>query len=63
MLSRIFVSKPSLGVSFTDAGLAEINVWGPYASSVSLDIPERSVTLPMEKANFGYWQINTDQLK
>jgi maltooligosyltrehalose trehalohydrolase len=63
MLNRIFVSKPSLGVSFTDAGLAEINLWGPYASSVSLDIPERSLTLPMQKADFGYWWINTDKLK
>lgn len=63
MLNRIFVSKPSLGVSFTDAGLADINLWAPYAGKVSLDIPERGITLPMEKADFGYWWINTDKLK
>ncbi|QKZ13019.1 malto-oligosyltrehalose trehalohydrolase [Spirosoma sp. KUDC1026] len=63
MLNRIFVSKPSLGVGFTDAGRAEINLWAPYASKVSLDLPERGITLPMEKGNFGYWWINTDKLK
>ncbi|GAB3759204.1 early set domain-containing protein [Spirosoma pomorum] len=51
MLNRIFVSKPSLGVSFTDAGIAEINLWAPYADKVALDIPERGITLLMEKAS------------
>ncbi|MDF3076214.1 MAG: malto-oligosyltrehalose trehalohydrolase [Sphingobacteriaceae bacterium] len=55
------VSKRSIGINF-DENWAEICVWAPLAESISLVVPEKSLTLPLQKQEYGYWQLSTEEI-
>ncbi len=52
-----------IGVRFNPQGLAEVRLWAPKAKLVELVIKERSIVIPLEEQDFGYWQLSTSALK
>lgn len=51
------------GVIFDTQGIATVTVWAPNAQTVALYITGRKTYLPMEKAEPGYWELLTGQIK
>lgn len=42
---------------------SEVWLWAPGAKSVAVKLESKGETLPLEKAQYGYWQLTTPQLK
>ncbi|MFI5157593.1 MAG: malto-oligosyltrehalose trehalohydrolase [Sphingobacteriales bacterium] len=57
------IENRSVGVNFNEQGTASILVWAPQAKQVALRLTNRKVDLPLEKPDYGYWQLITGQLK
>ncbi|GAB2793685.1 malto-oligosyltrehalose trehalohydrolase [Rhabdobacter roseus] len=57
----ITTSGRTIGVNFNDKGEAEVSVWAPEAKKVEL-LSARH-TLPLAKAEYGYWELVTSALK
>ncbi len=55
-------NKPLPGVRFNSKGEAEIVLWSPLAKEPAVVINENE-QLPLEKSDFGYWQLNTRKIK
>lgn len=57
----IKVSKRNIGINFEKEGKAEVRFWAPEAVTVELKISD--AVLPLEKKDFGYWELFTDKIK
>ena len=42
---------------------ADVWLWSPQAQSVAIQIEQTGETLPLEQAQYGYWQLKTGKLK
>ena len=62
MMTRIDLDKRSVGVNFNSHGEAEIQLWSPFAKTAELLIDD-SKKLPLDKQEFGYWSLTTDEIK
>ncbi len=60
---QIDTSRRTIGLNFLEDGSAEIRLWAPYASKVFLVIKKKLDPIEMEEQEFGYWFIQTDQIK
>ncbi|WP_158798444.1 malto-oligosyltrehalose trehalohydrolase [Pedobacter sp. L105] len=58
MINRL---KRNIGVNFRDPQTAEIRFWAPEAKCVELKLT--NALYPLEKKEFGYWELETDVLK
>ena len=56
------ILKRNVGVQFY-ADEAEVIVWAPNTDNVTLVIDGAATPVPMHDAGYGYWKINTAQLK
>lgn len=55
--------KRSIGVNFYNSDEAEIVVWAPKVSNLSLVIDGEEEPLQMHSAEYGYWKLITPVLK
>lgn len=55
-------AKREIGV-VPEGGKAKVKVWAPLLQKVALLLPEKGVTLALDKDEWGYWQLQTDGLK
>ena len=56
-------NKRNIGVNFYNSDEAEIVVWAPKASNLSLVIDGEEEPLQMHSAEYGYWKLITPVLK
>lgn len=57
------VQKRSIGLNFNENGEAEIRVWAPFAEQVAVLITESAAVIDMFNEGYGYWFLQTDQIK
>ncbi len=57
----INIYKRTIGVNFNEDSLAEIVLWAPLAEKVEIKFDGK--ILPLHKAERGYWQLTTTELK
>ena len=57
------IKKRSIGINFYNSDEAEIVVWAPKASNLSLVIDGEEEPLQMHSAEYGYWKLITPALK
>ncbi|WP_040005681.1 malto-oligosyltrehalose trehalohydrolase [Fibrisoma limi] len=62
-MDSVDVSKRALGVNFTSDGVAQVVVWAPLLNGVALSVTGGQTLLPMDRQDYGYWTLTTDQLK
>lgn len=62
MLTDINLKKRAIGVNFNANG-AEIKLWAPLAKSVELLLTGTNKKYPLKEASYGFWQLETDELK
>jgi maltooligosyltrehalose trehalohydrolase len=60
---EIDVRKRNIGLNFNENGEAEIRLWAPLAAQVSILIANGELTLEMLDEGYGYWFLQTDQIK
>jgi maltooligosyltrehalose trehalohydrolase len=53
----------TLGVNFSNEGTASIVLWAPKASSASVLIAAKQRTIALEKKEYGYWSVETEEVK
>ena len=53
----------TIGVNFDGQGIATAAVWAPNARTVALCLIGRKTYIPLEKAERGYWELLTSQIK
>lgn len=58
---KLFETRPGLRIN--GEGLADFTVWAPKAKFVELNLPEKNLSLPLTKDEFGHWTIQTNQIK
>jgi maltooligosyltrehalose trehalohydrolase len=61
MIRDIDIHKRQIGVNF-NAQQAEVLVWAPLATQVTLKIEESDIKLELQPQSHGYWHLETDQL-
>lgn len=64
----INISKRTVGVNFTESGIAEVVVWAPNADNVSVIIKDGAPEapddiVPLKKQLYGYWKTHTEKIK
>lgn len=57
------MQQPSLGVKFNETGKATVSVWSPEAKAVAVYLIASQCQLPLRKEEYGYWQLETDEIK
>lgn len=62
-MMQIEIGRRKIGLSFLDNGSADVLLWAPFASRVALVGDKLPAQVIMERAGYGYWFTNTDQLK
>lgn len=60
---EIDVQKRKIGLNFKENGAAEIRLWAPLAAQVSILIADRELTLQLFDEGYGYWYLQTDQVR
>ncbi|OKS85561.1 malto-oligosyltrehalose trehalohydrolase [Mucilaginibacter polytrichastri] len=55
--------KRTIGVNIDPDGEFNALIWAPNAGRVSLRVCAGRIDLPMQKQDYGYWALKTDQLK
>ncbi|TCD08441.1 malto-oligosyltrehalose trehalohydrolase [Pedobacter frigidisoli] len=60
---EIDILKRKIGLSFAENGNAEIWLWAPFALSISVLIKASGLKLIMHNEDFGYWFIQTEEIK
>lgn len=50
-----------IGINFKDF-IAEVRVWAPHVSEVSIKLVDKNIDIPLKKADLGYWELNTNQI-
>ncbi len=55
-------SKRTIGINVNPEGGVDALIWAPKAEKVSVRICEGKIDLPMQKQDYGYWALQTDQL-
>lgn len=63
MLSDINIKKRTIGINFNVDCVAEIKLWAPSAKSVELLLTETNKKYPLKEASYGYWELETADLK
>jgi maltooligosyltrehalose trehalohydrolase len=56
-------AKRTIGLNLDPDGKVDALIWAPKANKVSLRICDGKIDLPMQKQDYGYWTLQTDQLK
>jgi maltooligosyltrehalose trehalohydrolase len=51
------------GVRFNEFGEAEVLVWAPLAEEPGIILVDSDKTLPLEKGEYGYWFLKTNEIK
>ncbi|UHG94650.1 malto-oligosyltrehalose trehalohydrolase [Spirosoma oryzicola] len=59
---RLANDHRSLGVSFTEDGKATIITWAPRANQVAINLQKQLAPLPLNRDQYGYWSLVTDQI-
>jgi maltooligosyltrehalose trehalohydrolase len=59
---QLSVTNRTLGVNF-EGDVAKVVVWAPEQEAVKLYLPEGDQYLPLSKATYGYWCLETSELK
>lgn len=52
-----------VGINFNNDGLACILLWAPGAETVEIFLPLANRKLPLAKGQFGYWSLQTGEVK
>jgi maltooligosyltrehalose trehalohydrolase len=60
---EIDLRKRNIGLNFNENGEAEIWLWAPLAKHVSILITDGELVLDMFDEGYGYWFLQTDQIK
>ncbi|QDW26278.1 malto-oligosyltrehalose trehalohydrolase [Pedobacter sp. KBS0701] len=60
---EIDIRKQNIGLNFTENGEAEIRLWAPLAAQVSILIGDREISLALFEEGYGYWYLQTNQIK
>lgn len=53
--------KRNIGINFKEDQTAEIRFWAPEAQQAALKMADQ--TLPLEKKDFGYWELSTKAVR
>jgi maltooligosyltrehalose trehalohydrolase len=57
------IDRRNLGVAFqAKSGLAQVKVWSPGKSTVSIEIPARELVMTLEPVERGYWTLQTNMI-
>jgi maltooligosyltrehalose trehalohydrolase len=60
---EIDLGKRNIGLNFNENGEAEIRLWAPLAAQVSILISDRKAVVDLHHTGYGYWFLQTDQIK
>lgn len=60
---EIDIQKRKIGLNFNENGTAEVRLWAPFAAQVSILIKVRELTLQLFDEGYGYWYLQTDQIR
>ncbi|WP_426328683.1 malto-oligosyltrehalose trehalohydrolase [Pedobacter sp. R-06] len=60
---EIDIRKRNIGLNFNENGEAEIRLWAPLAAQVSILIEDREISLALFDGGYGYWYLQTNQIK
>ena len=60
---EIDIRKRNIGLNFNENGEAEIRLWAPLAAQVSVLKGDGELTLALVDEGYGYWHLQTDQLR
>lgn len=52
--------KRNIGINYNTAYSAQIRIWAPEAENVAINLPDQ--VLSLQKAAFGYWELETAKL-
>ncbi|WP_407429096.1 malto-oligosyltrehalose trehalohydrolase [Arcticibacter sp.] len=58
---KLFEKRPGLRIN--GEGVAEFTLWAPKAKFAEINIPDKTLRLPLTQDDFGHWTIQTNQLK
>ncbi|RYY21221.1 MAG: malto-oligosyltrehalose trehalohydrolase, partial [Sphingobacteriaceae bacterium] len=61
-MADLNLQKRTVGVNFY-ADLAEVKIWAPQAKSVTLLLVKNNEKYLLKEASFGYWELQTHDLK
>lgn len=53
----------TIGVRFNGIDKATIRLWAPQAREVSINLISSNMLLPLEKEAYGYWKLETEEIK
>lgn len=59
---EIDIRKRKVGLNFLEDGTAEIWLWAPFATTVSVLITESELSLKMQKESLGYWYLKSNEI-
>lgn len=62
-MSRIDVSKRTIGINFSHQGNAVVNIWAPLAKKAAVVLAEKGTAVALTKDDFGYWKTETSEIK
>ncbi|MFC4211269.1 malto-oligosyltrehalose trehalohydrolase [Pedobacter lithocola] len=60
---QLDISKRKIGLNFDEGGFAEIWLWAPLITDVSVVINDLNTSIKLEKIDNGYWYLKTDKIK
>lgn len=58
---KLFETRP--GLRLNGEGVAEFTLWAPKSKFVEINIPDKSLKLPLTQDEYGHWTIQTNQIK
>jgi maltooligosyltrehalose trehalohydrolase len=62
-MQQIDVLKRGIGVNFNGENKATVSVWAPLAKKVELKVAHKPEKLVLNKEQYGYWTLVTDEIK
>jgi maltooligosyltrehalose trehalohydrolase len=57
------VKSRTLGVNFDENGAASVLLWAPKAKLVDIFLTSSSLAVPLQNADYGYWELETELIK
>jgi maltooligosyltrehalose trehalohydrolase len=62
-MRQIDINRRMIGINFKSNGAAEVLVWAPKVEKLSIDLIEAGTSLPLHKQEYGYWSLETEDIK
>lgn len=57
------MQQRTIGVKRDKSGMASVSLWAPDAEEVAINMTSKNLKLPLEKSDFGYWKLHTNEIE